>query len=60
MGNKDEPEWVLERLTTTLDRELEAVRKEELEANGESEDMSNEGKTTDPPKGGSGPEMHQT
>jgi potassium channel subfamily K, other eukaryote len=31
MGNKEESEWVLERLTATLNRELEEMRKEELE-----------------------------
>lgn len=31
MGNKEEAEWVLERLTRTLQRELDAMRKEELE-----------------------------
>jgi potassium channel subfamily K len=31
MGNKEEAEWVLERLTATLDRELEQIRREELE-----------------------------
>ena len=30
MGNKEESEWVLERLTKTLERELEKVRKEEM------------------------------
>jgi potassium channel subfamily K len=34
MGNKEEAEWVLERLTTTLNRELEAMRREELEKEG--------------------------
>jgi len=32
MGNKEEAEWVLERLTTTLERELEQIRREELES----------------------------
>lgn len=31
MGNKEEAEWVLERLTMTLERELEALRREEEE-----------------------------
>jgi potassium channel subfamily K len=34
MGNREEAEWVLERLTTTLDRELEVMRREELERDG--------------------------
>jgi potassium channel subfamily K, other eukaryote len=34
MGNKEEAEWVLERLTTTLNRELETMRREELEREG--------------------------
>ncbi len=34
MGNKEESEWVLERLTATLNRELEEMRKEELEKEG--------------------------
>lgn len=34
MGNKEESEWVLERLTATLNRELEEMRKEELEREG--------------------------
>jgi potassium channel subfamily K len=35
MGNKEEAEWVLERLTKTLERELEAMRKEEEEGRGD-------------------------
>lgn len=35
MGNKEEAEWVLERLTATLDRELEAIRREEMEGTGD-------------------------
>lgn len=35
MGNKEEAEWVLERLTRTLARELEAMRKEEEEGSGD-------------------------
>lgn len=34
MGSKEESEWVLERLTQTLDRELEQLRREELEGEG--------------------------
>jgi potassium channel subfamily K, other eukaryote len=30
MGHKEEPEWVLERLTTRLDKELEEMTKDEL------------------------------
>jgi len=41
MGNKAESEWVLERLTATLNRELEEMRKEELEEGGDkSENMT--------------------
>lgn len=29
MGDKEEPEWVLERLVNTLEREFEAIRREE-------------------------------
>jgi potassium channel subfamily K, other eukaryote len=35
MGNKEEAEWVLERLTKTLGRELEAMRREEEEGRGD-------------------------
>jgi len=35
MGNKEEAEWVLERLTKTLERELEALRREEEEGKGD-------------------------
>jgi potassium channel subfamily K len=35
MGNKEEAEWVLERLTRTLNKELEMMRREELESKGE-------------------------
>jgi potassium channel subfamily K len=40
MGNKEEAEWVLERLTMALERELEAVRREEaeMEAHGTTRD----------------------
>jgi potassium channel subfamily K len=38
MGNKEESEWVLERLTATLNRELEEMRKEELEKDGGEKD----------------------
>lgn len=31
LGHKEEPEWVLEKLTAMLDRELEAMRREEVE-----------------------------
>ena len=34
MGGKEESEWVIERLTMTLQRELEKIRREELEAGG--------------------------
>ena len=37
MGNKEEAEWVLERLTKTLERELEEMRREEVEAKGKGE-----------------------
>ncbi|KIN01382.1 hypothetical protein OIDMADRAFT_145456 [Oidiodendron maius Zn] len=30
LGHKEEPEWVLERLTTRLDRELEEMKRDEL------------------------------
>jgi len=35
MGNKEEAEWVLERLTKTLQKELEAMRREEEEGKGD-------------------------
>lgn len=35
IGSKEESEWVLERLTRTLNHELEAMRREELEARGD-------------------------
>lgn len=35
MGNKDEAQWVLERLTKTLERELEEMRREEEEGRGD-------------------------
>jgi potassium channel subfamily K len=35
MGNKEEAEWVLERLTRTLERELEAMKREEEEGTGD-------------------------
>ncbi|RDL37084.1 putative potassium channel [Venustampulla echinocandica] len=34
MGHKEEPEWVLERLTRRLERELESVKRDELERKG--------------------------
>lgn len=34
MGEKEEAEWVLHRLTATLERELEAMRREEAEGKG--------------------------
>lgn len=40
MGNKEEAEWLLERLVKTLERELDAMRKEELEAGDEGEGRS--------------------
>lgn len=43
MGNKEEAEWVLERLTKTLERELDAMRKEEMEGSG---DWGKDGKMT--------------
>jgi potassium channel subfamily K len=36
MGEKEEAEWVLDRLTNTLERELEAIRREELEMKSET------------------------
>lgn len=38
MGNKEEAEWVLERLTRTLRRELDSMRKEELSGKGDGKD----------------------
>jgi potassium channel subfamily K, other eukaryote len=35
MGNREEAEWVLERLTKTLARELEAMRRDEEEGKGD-------------------------
>jgi potassium channel subfamily K, other eukaryote len=35
MGNKEEAEWLLERLTKTLERYLEAMREEEEEGKGD-------------------------
>jgi len=52
MGNKEEAEWVLERLTTTLNRELEAMRREELEKEGGG---GGETMTKDRPGDGEGP-----
>lgn len=43
MGNKEEAEWVLERLTTTLNRELAAIHKEEMEA---SDNMDGDAEVT--------------
>ena len=52
MGNKEEAEWVLERLTKTLERELNKMRKEEMESKGED---GKEGKmTTDRAETGNG------
>jgi potassium channel subfamily K len=34
MGNKEEAEWVLERLSETLEKELEKIRREEVEGKG--------------------------
>jgi potassium channel subfamily K len=53
MGNKEEAEWVLERLITTLNRELEAMRKEELESEGG--DKGEENMTKDKPGKCEGP-----
>jgi len=36
MGEKEEAEWVLDQLTKTLERELEAIRREELEMKSET------------------------
>jgi potassium channel subfamily K len=57
MGTKEEAEWVLERLTTTLNRELEEMRKEELEEEG---DQGEENMTKDKPGNGNGPSMYKT
>jgi potassium channel subfamily K len=46
MGNKEEAEWVLERLHCTLERELEALRKEELESKGNDGDNEDNEKMT--------------
>jgi len=46
---------VLERLTTTLNRELEAMRREELERDGKNEDEENQEMTKDKPGRGDGP-----
>lgn len=54
MGNKEEAEWVLERLTQTLERELEALRKEELEEKG-GESAEDEEMTKDRAGSGNGP-----
>lgn len=40
MGNKEEAEWLLERLMKTLERELDAMRKEELEEEGKEGNTS--------------------
>jgi hypothetical protein len=37
IGHKEEPEWILERLTSILDRELEEMKREELEGRGDWE-----------------------
>jgi potassium channel subfamily K, other eukaryote len=52
MGNKEEAEWVLERLTTTLNRELEEMRREELEREGGD---GGKNMTKDNPGEGDGP-----
>lgn len=52
MGNKEEAEWVLERLTTTLNRELEEMRREELE---QDEGDASQTMTKDKPGEGQGP-----
>jgi potassium channel subfamily K, other eukaryote len=52
MGNKEEAEWVLERLTTTLNRELEAMRRDELETAGREK---RENMTKDKPGQGDSP-----
>jgi potassium channel subfamily K, other eukaryote len=52
MGSKEEAEWVLERLTTTLNHELEAMRREELEREGRGK---GENMTKDKPGEGAGP-----
>ncbi len=51
MGNKEEAEWILERLTTTLNRELKQMRKEELEMGGDKDDNI----AKDKPRRGDGP-----
>lgn len=40
MGGKEEAEWVLERLVRTLEWELEACKRDELELKGESESQT--------------------
>ena len=37
MGEKEEADWVLDQLTMTLERELEAIRREELEMKSETD-----------------------
>ena len=44
MGNKEESEWVLERLMKTLEIELEKIRREEFEGKGMGEGEGEEGK----------------
>ncbi|KAJ8062859.1 hypothetical protein OCU04_008114 [Sclerotinia nivalis] len=44
MGNKEESEWVLERLHRTLERELEGIRREEMERCGEEDRNAVRGK----------------
>ncbi|KAE8453217.1 hypothetical protein EG329_011284 [Mollisiaceae sp. DMI_Dod_QoI] len=47
MGNKEESEWVLERLHETLEKELDALRKEEMERKGNGgDDEDNDEKMT--------------
>jgi potassium channel subfamily K len=43
MGNKEEAEWVLERLTATLKRELEQIRREEVDGEGEGSSHKSKG-----------------
>ncbi len=43
MGNKEEAEWILERLIRTLKRELEQIKREELEREREKFDDEDEG-----------------
>lgn len=52
MGNKEEAQWVLTRLTRTLDRELEEIRKEEMERFGDK--AEDEETTSNRPQKGTG------